>query len=164
VKRRPDPEDEADKDIMAAIDEHGWAVRFVWDDNGEDPNFHYSAGIYERCGRPELLVFGLSREVGQWVVNEYGQRSSDGEVFEPGTAYEGFLEGHCVVFLAVDSRRASIDHAYTTWTDWYYERNGFPLLQLVWPDPDTDAFPWQADFRDALRTLQPLLGDPPQVH
>jgi hypothetical protein len=163
VRRRPEPEDDADRRLMAMIDKHGWAVRFVADTDGDEPNFHYSAGITDRCGKPELLVFGLSREVGHWVVNEYGRRCVAEEAFEQGCTYDGFLEQHGVMFLDVDWRRASRDHDYTTWTDWYYERKGFPLLQLVWPDK-TGIFPWEHGFRDELRRLQPLLGDPPRLN
>jgi hypothetical protein len=142
---------------MALVDEHGWAVRIVVDTEGDEPNFHYSAGITELCGHPELLVIGLAGEVGWWVVNEYGRRCVAGEQFEPGQTYEGFLEGHAVTFIDIDSKRASVE--YTTWTDWYYERKGFPLQQLVWPDK-TGAFPWQDGFREESRRLQPILGKP----
>jgi hypothetical protein len=104
---------------MALIDKHGWVVRFVWDDQGDEPNFHYSAGITDRCGCPELLVFGLAQEVGYWIVNEYGRRCVARETFKQGHPYDGFLEGYSVMFLDVDSRRASVENAYTTWTDWY---------------------------------------------
>jgi hypothetical protein len=53
-----------------------------------------------------------------------------------------------------------VENDYTTWTDWYYERKGFSLRQLVWPDK-TGTFPWQAGFREEFRRLQPILGEPP---
>jgi hypothetical protein len=145
---------------MAMIDQHGWAFRFVFDAEGKEPNFHYSAGITDRCGCPELLVFGLAREVGSWVINEYARRCVAGDVFKQGRAYSGFIEGYDIVFLDVDSRLASVENDYTTWTDWYYERKGFSLRQLVWPDK-TGTFPWQAGFREEFRRLQPILGEPP---
>jgi hypothetical protein len=148
---------------MAMIDEHGWVVRFVWDNEGDEPNFHYSAGITERCGSPELLVFGLPKEVGIWIVNEYARRCVAGETLTPGRDYAGFLEGYSVTFVMVDWRIASRDHDYTTWTDWYYERKGFPLLQLVWPDKKSGAYPWQDGFSSEVRRLQPILGAPPTL-
>ena len=161
MRQRPEPEDDADRDLIAKIDKFGWAVRLVGDAEGDSPNFQYSAGITDRCGSPELLVIGLAQKVGHWVVNEYAQRCVAGETFDAGRTYDGFLEGHLIIFLDVDSRLASAE--YTTWTDWYYQRKGFPLRQLVWPDK-AGVFPWQAGFPEELRRLQPILGKPPQLH
>lgn len=156
MRQRPRPEDDADRKLMSMIDEHGWAVRIVGDPDGKLPTFHYSAGMYERTGQPELLVIGLNHEVGHWVVNEYGRRCTLGEKFQAGQIYDEFLEGHRVTFVEVDWRAAS--NAYTSWTAWYYSPDGFPLLQLVWPDPKTSVFPWEPGFRDEIRDAQPVLG------
>lgn len=162
MRQRPEPENDADRRFMDLIDKFGWAVHIIVDTETDLPHFHYSAGITEKCGSPELLVIGLAREVGHWVVNEYARRCVNGETFDPGRTYDGFLEGHVVTFLDVDSRSASAE--YTTWTDWYYERKGFPLRQLVWPDAKTSAFPWQDGFRQEHRRLQPILGRPSLPH
>ncbi len=157
--RRPEPEDDVDRSLMAKIDVHGWAVLIIGSDPDEGlPGFHYSAGIYQRTGKPELILIGLGFEVGHWVVNEYARRCVVGETFEPGKTYEGFLEAHLVTFVPVDWRVASSE--YTTWTAWYYRSEGFPLLQLVWPDSQTRSFPWQTGFREELKAAQPVLGQP----
>ena len=162
MRRRPEPEDAADRDLMAMIDNFGWAACLVSDGEGDLPDFQYSVGITDRCGSPELLVIGLAGEVGHWIINEYAERCLKGEAFEAGQPYDGFLEGHVAIFLDVDSRLASVE--YTTWTDWYYKRKGFPLRQLVWPDSKTGAYPWQAGFREEIKRLQPILGKRPPTH
>lgn len=152
----PDPESDRDRRLYQMIREHGWMIRYVFDEKGRHPSFHYSAGIYETLGKPEIVLFGLYKEVGQWVINEYGRRLKVGESFEPGDRYSDFLEGYDVVFQQVDCRRA---RRITTWTDWFYERKGFPLVQLVWPDKDAGKFPWEPDCDLNAIRMQPLLAD-----
>jgi Domain of unknown function (DUF4262) len=158
MKQRPELQSEDDRSFIALIDKYGWAVKSVFDEHNDEPPFNYSAGIYEKLARPELLVIGLPQKVGHWVVNEYAQRCASGSEIVPGGLYDGFLEGHRITFLELDSKTASAD--YTTWTEWYYHRQRFPLLQLVWPDAVTGAFPWQENCGANCRAAQPLLAVP----
>ena len=156
---RPEPEDDADQDFMALIDEYGWAVKWIWDNEGEKPEFHYSAGIYELTGKPELFISGLNRKLGHWLINEYAKRVVAGETFVACERCRDFLEGADVIFLETPYKQASREH--TTWTDWFYRRRGFPLMQLVWPDKKSGAFPWQPGYRGELKDEQEVLGKLP---
>ena len=98
-------------------------------------------------------------EVAHSVVNEYGNRLRGGEGIALGDFFDGFLEGHPVTFIEVTDRDLIKQHA--TWTDWFYDRRPFPLVQLVYPDSRSGAFPWQTGYREEWRWLQPLLGPPP---
>ncbi len=149
--------DEHDQRFLDIIDEHGWHVMHVSGD-AENPSFTYSTGIFALTGRPELIVFGLPTEVGNFVVNEYAGRLREGEGIEAGDFLDGFLEAHPVTFVAVAD--PGLVKRYATWTGWFYERRPFPLLQLVYPDSRSGAFPWQAGYRDDWRAHQPLLGSP----
>jgi len=40
---------------------------------------------------------------------------------------------------------------------WYYEGNGFPLYQVVWPSR-SGFFPWHSRAPEAFRAAQPVLG------
>lgn len=151
--------DEHDQKFLDIIDEHGWHVTLVGGDD-EGPGFAYSAGIFGSTGRPELIVFGLPMEVGHSVVNEYGNRMRAGETLALGDFYDGFLEGHPVTFISVEDGDQIKQHA--TWADWFYDRRPFPLLQLVYPDSRSGAFPWQAGYREEWRWHQPLLGPIPK--
>ena len=154
----PKPLDARDQNFLDIIDEHGWHVMHVTPDD-EAPGFTYSTGIFRLTGRPELIVFGLPGDVAHFVLNEYGNRANAGEALAPGDFCEGFLDGHQVTFLSVEDEGQIRRHA--TWTDWFYDRQPFPLLQLVYPDSKSGAFPWQPGYREAWRWNQPLLGVPP---
>ncbi len=152
----PEPDTDGDRKLYGYIRQHSWMVRHVLDHKGKKPNFHYSGGIHETLGQPEIVLFGLSKEVGIWIVNEYGKRLRNGDRFVPGERYSGFLEGYDVVFLSVESRRT---RRYITWTDWFYDRKGFPLVQLVWPEKKTHLFPWDAACGPDTKRLQPLFDE-----
>ena len=154
----PQALDEHDRKFLDIIEQHGWHVMHVGSDE-DGPSFTYSTGIFGLTGRPELIVFGLPMEVGHFVVNEYGNRLRAGEALAPGDFYDGFLEGHPITLIPVDDGDCIKQHA--TWTDWFYDRQPFLLLQLVFPDSESGAFPWQPGYRDEWRPLQPLIGSPP---
>jgi hypothetical protein len=154
----PKPLDEHDQKFLDIITEHDWHVMYVGGDE-ESPSFTYSTGIFALTGRPEIIVFGLPMEVAHSVVNEYGNRARAGETLASGDFYDDFLEGHPVTFIPVEDE--DLIKRYATWTDWFYDRRQFPLLQLVDPDSKSGAFPWQPDYREEWHWHQPLLGRPP---
>jgi Domain of unknown function (DUF4262) len=157
---RPEPQDEKDRRFLDIIDRFGWHVMQVHG-TAEEPPFSYSTGIFERTGSPEVILIGLLPDVAKSAINEYGKRLVAGERFEPGSLYMDFLEGHPVTFLVASDPKAVSD--YATWTDWYYDRQPFPLVQLVYPDSRTGAFPWQTGYREAWIPIQPLLGPVPSM-
>lgn len=83
------------------IAKHGCSVMHVFDTDGDLPSFAYSIGIQKQTGAPEVVVIGLKRPVAHSVVNEYNRRTREGERFEVGKCYDGFLEGFEVCISAV---------------------------------------------------------------
>ncbi|OYU48611.1 MAG: hypothetical protein CFE31_09150 [Rhizobiales bacterium PAR1] len=146
----------ADQKFLDDVEKFGWVVRIIYpDDPDTEPMFHYSCGIFRRVGHAELIVFGLSPEVGHFLVNEYAARLAAGETFEPGERYEGFVGNWPVIFVDQLDQKAALHHL--TWTDWYYDRKPFPVLQCVLPDPSNGKFPWEEGYRDQMHESQPLL-------
>jgi len=138
----PVADDERDQKFLDDVEKFGWVVRIVHPDDPEtEPMFHYSCGIFKRTGKPELIVFGLPSSLGHFLVNEYGNRVAAGETFQPGERYEGFVGNWPVIFIDALDRKAALAHL--TWTDWYYDRKPFPIIQCVVPDPENGKFPWE---------------------
>lgn len=152
----PEARDEDDQRFLKIVEEFGWHVTLVGGDE-DGPSFAYSTGIFRLTGKPELIVFGLPKEVAHFVVNEYGERLRAGAELSPRSYHDGFLEGHSVTFI--EASAPDRDQEYTTWASWFYDRQPFPVLQLVYPDSQTGAFPWQQGYREEWRWHQPLLGD-----
>lgn len=158
---RPEPEDDVDRERFALIDRYGWVVVQIGEDD-EGAGFSYSAGIHEKTGGPELLIVGLKPELAHSVINDYGHRLEAGERFEPGFRYPGLIASFkASSFIEATDPAALAD--YVCWTDWFYRRQPFPLLQLVYPSTADGAFPWQRPAGDWFRSYQRLLGRPPAL-
>jgi len=41
---------------------------------------------------------------------------------------------------------------------WYYDNSNFPLMQCIYPTIK-GFYPWEKDWPEDLRKLQPILGD-----
>lgn len=155
---RPEPENDFDRRHFAMIDEHGWAVMSVFpteDDPGEP--FSYTTGIYAKFQAPEMIVIGLGSKISHRLCNEYGARVQAGDRFEEHQRYEGFLDGYVVEFRAVDMSRPDATKEYMNYSSWYYFRQPFPAMQLVWPGSGSGLFPWEPGSSQELRDAQPLL-------
>ena len=153
--------DDAEREFLDIIERFGWHVMLVGGE-GSVPGFAYSTGIYRLTGEPELIVFSLAPEVAHSVISEYATRAKAGNAPTAGALEDDFLEGHPVTFIGVDA--PDRDSRYTTWASWFYDREPFPVLQLVYPDSKSGAFPWQPGYREEWHNLQPLLGRRPTLN
>lgn len=148
---------EADAEFLEIIRKFGWHVMQVSNAIGEEgPTFSYSTGIFEAFGAPEVIVFGLSKELEKSLINQYGDEiKSQGRLIDTGKRQGGFLEGFDVAFIeANDFARKE----FCCWADWYYERKPFPLLQLIYPTT-SGVWPWEERASEEFRAAQPLFGD-----
>ena len=157
---RPTANNDHERGLLNTIDRHGWQITYVSSDE-KGGSFAYSIGIYERTGKPEIIVFSLGAELCHGLINDYGHRCAEGEVFEKGRHYEGFLDEALFAFLNVTD--ASVRGKYTLSASWYYQTKDYPLLQGVWPDKTTGAFPWEPGYRPEMVEYQPLLAPSPSV-
>jgi len=153
----PVARDASDQKLLEIVERHGWHVTLVEDD-GRSPGFAYSTGIYARTRHPEVIVIGLPSDLGHFLVNEYGSACLRGTPPALWIPHEDYLEGNAVVFIEVT---APIGDKYATWTRWFYDGDDVPYVQLVFPDSETGAFPWEPGYREGMRHEQPMLGDMP---
>ena len=54
--------------VVAIIHEHGWHCTYVFDPDGEQPDFSYSTGFRVNADHPEMIVFGLPSETANEVL------------------------------------------------------------------------------------------------
>lgn len=148
-----DPRDQGWIDMIAR---YGHAINRVADDVGQptnEPPFAYSLGAWESYGAPELIVFGLDADLATDIINHVMAEYVAGRRFRCGVPeLEVVGNGLPVFFLEADPAIARI---FATFTDWYYERQPFPLWQIVWPGKN-GRFPWDADY-PGNRAWQPDL-------
>ncbi|MBK6386584.1 MAG: DUF4262 domain-containing protein [Rhodoferax sp.] len=99
----------------------------VFDTEGDLPPFAYSIGIQQETGAPEVVVIGLKRPMAHSVINEYNNRVREGERFEVGKYYEGFLEGFEIYIGAVPP---SVYSDYFGQNIDFYDGRDFQVLRL----------------------------------
>jgi len=152
-------EDERDQAFIDGIIEHGHMVMQVAstaDDPSDEPAFAYSVGGFEAYGAPEIVISGLKLELMHKMINNFMACWKDGDRFELGVRYPGFIEGFDIVCLEA-SKEALRTHA--TFADWYHERKPFPLWQMIWPGAVDGEFPWDVPEGHELHDLQENLTD-----
>jgi hypothetical protein len=143
-----------EQSLQAHMAKCGCSVTSVFDPDGNEPDFSYSIGIGQSSKAPDLIVVGLKREIGHWLVNEYNRRVQAGERFSPGVLYDGFLEGFAVQFTPVDPPHRA---GYMRSAVWLYGGSDFEALQLLWPST-RGLWPWDPEAGEWFKANQPLLG------
>lgn len=144
---------EAEKKIVKIIEEYGCHVTTVFDPEGEDPSFSYSTGIKKTYGSPELIVVGLSADLGHSIVNNYAGRLKKGEKFEVGSFYPDFLSGFDVTFGEVSQPNKE---EYMLSSCWFNHKD-FDALQIIYPTTKGN-WPWEEETTESFHSIQPSLA------
>ncbi|WP_019853634.1 DUF4262 domain-containing protein [Actinopolyspora mortivallis] len=151
----PDAPDQMRDRLLRTAERHGAAVVHV-DEEEQHPPYAFSAGVWRRFGKPEVVVIGLPPEVAHAVVNTYTARAARGERFVPGRLYEGFLAEQPVTFERVCGAHYP---QYLGSAVLLHDGDDFPALQMVLPEPRTGLLPWSEGASEEFREYQPVLTD-----
>jgi hypothetical protein len=147
-----DCEDDPDRKLVRDIDEYGWHVLHITAESGL-PGWSFSVGLFQTFGHPEVIVFGLPPKLSQGVINGLGSRIKAGNRLVADQEYADILANVRCMFR-------SVQRSWYKWllgyARWYYEGDGFPVLQCIWPDKQ-QHYPWEAAFKAEWACLQPFL-------
>lgn len=145
--------------ILSNVACHGCQVNFIFDPDGDDPSFSYSIGFPETVGQPEVIIFGLDRQVMHFMVNETLRICRMGFVLEDGVRIGGLLEGFECVAREVAPHNLVPD--YFNSAMWFHRyQTGRDLeraVQIVWPGAVDGLFPWDAGSAQTVIDAQPAL-------
>ena len=143
----------SERQVYHDIESHGWHVVTV-NESDETAGWAFSIGLHVTLGHPEVVMFGLSGDVLQAVINNIGEDIRRGSSYQDGQSYGDLLKGYDCRFERVHQRWYRPFLGYATW---YYDGSEFPVLQCVWPDKDGH---WPQDPMSAVdwSKLQPLLS------
>jgi hypothetical protein len=97
-------------------------------------------------------VTGVHHSRAHPIINIYRRRVLDGEQFQPGQAYSGFLHGYDVHFVPV---KPSALHWFGM-AVWLYQSDHFPAVQMLYPSKD-GLWPWDKGYPASMRRRQRLL-------
>ncbi|MEL6923342.1 MAG: DUF4262 domain-containing protein [Bacteroidota bacterium] len=143
--------------IRKNVKKFGWHVS-LFNAEGYQPPFAYTIGLYESFGHPELIGFGLPPQLLGTILNSIGQQiQAEGLRVVTDKYYYDIIDRYPVQFVEV---HPSHYPEYLGYCGWYYQfQFDFPILQLVWPDRDSN-FPWDEAYEPAYRSRQLLLDNP----
>lgn len=154
------PLDSAEQKVLDDIRDHGCQVMQIFDpENPEFPEFAFSIGFPVSVEQPEVIVFGLKRELRHWVVNEILRQCKEGLVLRDGLRIGGLLEGFDCIARHVTDPEAIREHF--GWALWYHrsqrEVEMTEAYQIVWPGAQQGLFPWEPGCHPDVIALQPTL-------
>src|SRR6476661_812524 len=89
--------------IKTNIDRFGLQVIMV---SGCDcsPSFVYSIGLFETYNQPEILCFGLPKDLGHEIIKDVAELIRNGEIIKTYINYDNIFKDGRVEFLPVDDR------------------------------------------------------------
>lgn len=151
-----------EKNLLATIKDHGWQFSYVFDPEGEKPNFGYSTGFSQSLNAPEFIVFGLPQRLSHNMLWEIFRQIEQGASVADGQRWQGLLEGHdCISRKAIND---DTHEEYTLSADWFWQETGNAGLpevyQLVWPGAAQGLFPWEEGCSQVVIDDQPHLWLP----
>lgn len=152
-----EPESPADRKLLADVEEFGWHVINVLEDE-EGPPFSYTVGLFRRFAHPEVVVVGLPSKAAHPILNIVGGAVRDGRHFVAGQSYDDFVNGYAATFRVVPPEKYP---PYLGYAMWFYDGPEFPVLQLVYPDRWA-RWPWEDGVDPAFRERQPVIADEPE--
>jgi hypothetical protein len=157
MRARTDDLSPAERQLLDAVETAGVHVVHVprgGSPGGTATDCSYSVGLWESFQQPEVVVFGLPAEVAGELIELIADEADEGHHFLDGTRHEGLLQEYPVRFVEVPKSHYAGSLAAACWA---YEGDGFPAVQLVWPDKQ-GRWPWDPAAREGFAASQPVLG------
>ncbi|MEU6926281.1 MULTISPECIES: DUF4262 domain-containing protein [unclassified Streptomyces] len=108
-----DDADRADLTIIEDVQQHGWHVVMVPEDEIR-PGFAYTIGLSHTHGAPELTMFGLDVHAMHHMLNRLGAKSAADAVLADGQRHPDVVDGHQVALRQVWLRPS--EHPVGVWT------------------------------------------------
>lgn len=138
-----------DERTIGHIEEYGCSVVNV-KRTAHGLGWSYTIGVFDTCGKPELITVGLLPETGHYALNQAVKLLRAGIDLTKGRHRELVGEVECE-FRPVEPKWI---RQLMNWAVWYYDGDDFPVLQLVYPDLE-NRFPEDEGFDTKFE--QPLM-------
>jgi hypothetical protein len=108
----------------------------------------YTVGVFDTCGKPEIITVGLLPETAHFALNEAAKMLRVGVDLTTGRHPNLTGQVDCE-FRPVD--RKWVEHLMG-WALWFYDGDDFPVVQIVYPDL-RNRFPRTKDSTSRLSSL-----------
>ena len=132
---------EDDEGTIRNIEKFGCSVLSVKSDAGRASGWTYTIGVFDTCGKPDLVTVGLDPEVAHSCLNEAVKRQRNGIDLAQGRHNNLIWNVDCE-FRPVEAKW--VKHIMN-WANWYYGGSDYPVLQAIYPDlqkrfPEDEGF------------------------
>ncbi len=148
--------------IIENVEKHGCQVNFIFDPDDVEPDFSYSIGFSKSVQQPEIIVFGLPKNLMHSLVNRTLEQCRNGLQLKDGAAIDGLLDGHQCIAKSVHPSQI-IEHYFNS-AIWFnrtqLDTQMTEAVQIVWPGAYNGKFPWDADCSEDVIEAQPALYEP----
>lgn len=139
-----------DENTISQIEQFGCSVLSVGRKCRDEFSWTYTIGVYDTCGKPDLITVGLPFKTAQVCLNEAVKRQRSGVDLTESRQSDLIGNVDCE-FRPVDPKW--VKHLMN-WANWYYGGTDYPVLQAVYPDLE-NRFPGDEGFNQ--RFTQPLM-------
>ena len=146
--------DAGEQSFVGKIRSHGWLCTSIAEERAK-ATFSYSTGLWLNHRHPEVIMFGLGREVAHDVFSTLYQVISSGRTLPTSGATDFLFEGMNAYIMPVWRQTY---RSYLGWNRWFYDGDDFACSQIIWPDR-AGRFPWDAGSDATYRNEQPDLSE-----
>ena len=106
--------DPVEQRVLDDIARFGWHLIQINADEAQ-PGFVYSIGMMETLGHPEIIMFGLARQLMGTVINDMGRQIRAGRNFAELGLFEDLLQGYACKIIPVHKRWHTRYLGYAMW-------------------------------------------------
>lgn len=145
--------DDGERKLLDDIAKYGWHCLNILAEK-DLPPWTFSVGLYTTWQHPEIIIFGLKREVAHEIVNIIATGVAAGRRLDLSLPTDELMNNGSCVFVEVPHDQYS---EHVGFARWYYQGDKFPLYQIVWPSRE-GLFPWHERASESFRLWQPVLG------
>ena len=146
-------EDESEQRVIDDIANYGWHCVSIHPYD-EHVGYAFTAGLFQSYGHPELIIFGLAPKVAHQILAIAADAAKSGAPLDLTQPTDALLSDYVCCFVEVPVDQYC---EYVGYSRWYYQGNGFPLYQIVWPSR-SGLYPWHEKTEPGFRRAQPVLA------
>ena len=117
--------------IQEDIEKFGWHFLHVFDPNGVKNVFSYSIGFEESFNQPEILIFGLGKDVAHEILTDVADDLRNGLKLAVDKRMRGLISGDFDVMFKSVQQKAFSEYLGTA-VDYY--NKPFRAWVMFWPD------------------------------
>ncbi len=155
--------DDTDRKLLDDIAEHGFQGLHIPEEDGL-PAFTFSVGFEETLGAPEVIIFGLRRDLMHNMLWEMFHQLKAGAVLADGASWSDLLGGFDCVSRPVHPTWIPEYFGTAIWHRRYRTgRDDLTGFQLFWPGAQQGLLPWVSGCDQIVRDLQPSLYLPREI-